>query len=152
MQHDDDVGAGGQCLAIAGLLVAAVAIVAVVLEDEETKTAGEFDGVVGAAIIHKNADVDQVGHFSDRGLESFLRIVGGHDDRDALAVNHFAVTKGVTDSLPEMVRGKLVVPTYWVRWAHCGLFLGCSSICIPSFFGLKNAACSTGHPGNRACR
>src|ERR1700728_2174006 len=40
MKHDDDVGAGGQSFAIAGLLVASVAVVAVVLEDIQAKLPG----------------------------------------------------------------------------------------------------------------
>ena len=94
MKHDDDVGAGGQSLAIAGLLVASVAVVAVVLEDIQAQLPGEIDGVVGTVVVHQNADVDQVGQFSHRDLQSFLRVVSGHDDRDALAVDHLAETKG----------------------------------------------------------
>ena len=64
MQHDDDVGAGGQGFAIAGLLVAPVAVVAVVLEDVQAQAAGEINGAVGAVIIDQDADVDQFGQFA----------------------------------------------------------------------------------------
>ena len=59
------------------------------LKDVQAEAAGKVDGVVGAVVINQNADVDEVGQFSDRDFESLLRIVGGHDDRDALAVDHF---------------------------------------------------------------
>jgi hypothetical protein len=59
-----------------------------VLEDEQTEAARKFHGSVGAAVIHQNSDVDKFRKLPDRGLERFLRIVGGHYDRDALAIDH----------------------------------------------------------------
>ena len=90
VEHDDDIGASGQSFAVAGLLVASVAVVAVVLKDEEAEAAAEIDGMVGTVIVDQDADVDQARQFIDGDLQSLLRIVGGHDDRDALAVDHFA--------------------------------------------------------------
>ena len=48
VQHDHDVGAGGQSLAIAGLLIASVTVVAIVLEDVKAETRGDFDGMVAS--------------------------------------------------------------------------------------------------------
>ena len=55
MEHDDDVGAGGQGFAIAGLLIAAIAVVAVVQEDMEAETLRQSDGAVLAVVVHKDA-------------------------------------------------------------------------------------------------
>src|SRR5579862_8269660 len=82
MNHDDDVGASGQSFAITGLLVAAVTIIAIVLEDVQTETAGNIDGLIGTAVIDQDADVNEFGKFSDGRFESLLRVVSGHDDRD----------------------------------------------------------------------
>src|SRR5450755_4091378 len=88
MQHDDHVGALRQRLAIAGHLIAPVTVVAVVLEDVQAKAVGQVDGVVGTVVVDEDADVDEAGQFSYGDFESLFRIVGGHDDRHALAVNH----------------------------------------------------------------
>src|SRR5579863_6182237 len=97
MKHDDDIGAGGQGFAIAGLLVASVAVVAVVLENVEAETAGQVDGVVAAVVVHQDTDIHQVGNFFHRGLESLRRVVRGHDDCDAFAVNHLLTTISLPD-------------------------------------------------------
>ena len=91
-----------RCFAIAGLLVASVPVVAIVLENEQAQAAGEIDGLIAAVVVDQNADVDQIGQFSDGDLERLLRVVGGHDDRDAFAVDHGARMMRVTDSLPEI--------------------------------------------------
>jgi hypothetical protein len=72
----------------------------VVLEDVQTEAVGEIYGLVGTAIVHKYADVNEVGQLPDCDLQSLFRIVGGHDDRDALSVNHLVKD---TNSLPEML-------------------------------------------------
>src|SRR6202140_3503 len=51
VEHDDDVGARREGLAVAGLLVASVAIIAVVLEDVQAKAAGKIHSLVGAGIV-----------------------------------------------------------------------------------------------------
>ena len=88
MQHDDYIGAGGESFAIAGLLIAAIAVIAVVLEDLQAEAAREIDSLVGAVIIHEDADIDQVGQLSDGDLEGLLRVVSGHYYRYAFAVDH----------------------------------------------------------------
>jgi len=80
-----------------------------VLEDQQAELAGEIDSVVGTVVVDQDADVDQVGQLSDGDLEGLLRIVGGHDDRDALAVDH-GEELGCVTSLPEMVAGVLGPP------------------------------------------
>src|ERR1700722_4818735 len=93
MEHDDNVRAGGQSLTVAGLLVTSVAIVAVMLEHVQTQAARQIDSVVGTVIVHQDAHVDKIGQFSHGGLESLLRVVSGHGNRDALGVNHFVGRK-----------------------------------------------------------
>jgi len=88
MKHDDHVSAFGQSFAVAGLLIAAVTVVAIVLEDLQAEAACEIDGAVGAVVIDKNADIHEIRQSACRDLESFLRVIGGHDDRDAFAVDH----------------------------------------------------------------
>jgi len=88
VDHDDDVGAGGQGFAIAGLLVASVAVVAVVDEILETEFLRHFHGAVFAVVVDEDAGVDDFGQLADGLLKSFLRVVGGEDDRDALGVDH----------------------------------------------------------------
>ncbi len=101
MEHDDNVGARGQGFAITGLLIAAITVVAVVLEDLQAEAARQVNGLVGAVVIHQNADIDQLGKFSDGGLERFLRVVGGHYDRDALAVDHGSKITAGNSMIPE---------------------------------------------------
>ena len=64
MKHDHDVGSRGQGFAIAGLLVASVAVVAVVLEDIEAEAPAEINGVVGTVIVNQDADIDELGSSS----------------------------------------------------------------------------------------
>ncbi len=88
MQHDDDVRTGGQGLAIAGLLVAPITIIAVVLEDDQSEAACDVHCLVRAVVVDENADVHQIGQLSHGDLEGLLRVISGHNDRDALAVDH----------------------------------------------------------------
>src|SRR5579859_6469932 len=88
MDHNDDVGSFCKGLAIARHLVAAVAVVAVVLENLKTQAVTKSGRVVMTVIVDQNTNVDEVGKFGNRGLQRLLRVVGGHDDRDAFAVDH----------------------------------------------------------------
>ncbi len=63
MHHDDHIRARGQGLAVAGLLVASVAIILVMHEQLQPQLVGNFDGAVGAVIVHENADIDQLWQF-----------------------------------------------------------------------------------------
>ena len=67
-----------------------------------TQLVAEIYGVVGTVIVDQDADVDQARQFIDGDLQSLLRVVSGHDDRDALPVDHFFEKKKRTKvSLPE---------------------------------------------------
>ncbi len=88
VKHDDYIGARGEGFAVAGLLIASIAVVAVVLEYEQAHAASQIDGAVGAVVVHQNADVHKFRQFSHRDFEGLLRVVGGHYDRDALGVDH----------------------------------------------------------------
>src|SRR5271166_2180946 len=61
VDHDDNVGTGGQSFTVTGLLVAAVPIVAVVHEGLQAQALRDFQGTVGTVVINQNAYVDQVG-------------------------------------------------------------------------------------------
>jgi len=91
VKHDDDVGAGGEGLAITGLLVPSVAVIAVMDEMLDAEFLRDFDGAVLAVIIDQDAGIDEVGKLADGGFEGFLRIVGGQNYRDALAVDHASI-------------------------------------------------------------
>src|SRR4029077_2180578 len=88
VQHDDDIGARGQGFAVAGLLVTAIAVVAVVLENVQAQLVRKVNGAVRAVVIDQDADVHQFRHFSHRSRNRLLRVVGRHHDRDAFTVNH----------------------------------------------------------------
>jgi hypothetical protein len=57
MEHDNYVGARGQRLPVAGLLIAAVTVIAVVLKNLQPQPSREIYGAIGASIVHQNADV-----------------------------------------------------------------------------------------------
>ena len=63
VHHDDHVRARSQGLSIAGLLIAAIAVVPVVLTRIAARGAGHFNRPVGALIIHQDADIDQFRQF-----------------------------------------------------------------------------------------
>jgi hypothetical protein len=58
-------------------------------EDLQAQFLGDSHGFIGAVVIYENFDVRDVGDFADGFLERLLRVIGGHDYDDALAVNHF---------------------------------------------------------------
>ena len=79
VDHHHDVGAARQRLAVAGLLVAAVAEVALVLDHREAEPAGERHGAVAAAVVHQDDLVHRAGRdVRDGPLERGLGVVGGH--------------------------------------------------------------------------
>ena len=88
MHHDDDIGAGGQRLAIAGLLVAAVAVVFVVDEDQQAKLLGELDRLVLAVVVDQDASIHQVGNLPHRRFQRHLGVVGRHHHGYAFSVDH----------------------------------------------------------------
>ena len=88
MQHDDDIGTRGQGFAVAGLLVTAVAVVAVVLENVQAQLVRKVNGTVRAVVIDQYADVHHFRQFCHRCCERLLRVVGRHHDRDVFAINH----------------------------------------------------------------
>src|SRR5215469_14674046 len=102
MQHDDHVRARRQSLAVASLLIASVPIVAVMPEDIESQPPSQFDGLIAAVIVHKNADVDQRWKFRHRGFERLLRVICGHDDRYSFAVEHGRPRVGTLTSVAEL--------------------------------------------------
>src|ERR1019366_3132550 len=77
MDHDDDVGAGGQCFAVAGLLIAAIAVVAVVDKRLQTEPVRDFESAIGTVVVDQNADIDQVGQVPNRRFQRLLRVVRG---------------------------------------------------------------------------
>ena len=92
MDHDDDVSAGGERFAIAGLLIAAVSVVTIVGEALQAELTRNFKSTVGAVVVDENADIDQAGQFPHRRCQRFFRVVSGQDDGNAFAVDHAAIS------------------------------------------------------------
>ena len=88
MHHDDNVGARCQRLAVTGLLIASVPVIAVVDVVLQAESMRDFDSAVGAVVIHQDPDIHQVGQLPYRYFQRLFRVVGGQHHRDALAVNH----------------------------------------------------------------
>ena len=88
MHHDNDVGAGGESLTVAGLLVASVTVVIVVNEHVQPQLLGDFDGAIGAVIVHQDADIHQIRKLADGGFQRLLGVICGHDDGNPFAVDH----------------------------------------------------------------
>ena len=83
VHHHDDGGAGAQGLAVAGFLVGAVAVVAVVDEQFEAHFAGDLGGFVGTAIVHQDDQIDHLARQIGVGhVERLGGIVGRHDHHD----------------------------------------------------------------------
>ena len=61
---------GGESLAIAGLLVAPVAVIGVVDEGLHTEALRELGGAILARIVDENFDIDDVGQF----IHGFSRV------------------------------------------------------------------------------
>src|SRR5581483_2020532 len=90
VKHDDHVGSRGKSGPRTGVLVASIAVVASMSVDFQAKALGQFYGFVGTVVVDQDATVHQLGDFTDGGFQSLLRVVGGHDHRYALAVDHRA--------------------------------------------------------------
>ncbi len=93
VHHHHDVGAGPERFAVAGLLIRAVAVVAVVNEQLQPHVARDLGGFIGAAVIHQN---DQVHHLVRQigvgHVQRFGGIVGRHDDHDFGFVRHASLS------------------------------------------------------------
>ena len=88
MDHDHDVGAGGEGFAIAGLLIAAVSVVGIVDEGLHAEAAGKRGGLVFAGVVDKDLDIDDVGEFAHGLFQGLFGVVCRHDDRDSFSVDH----------------------------------------------------------------
>ncbi len=88
VDHDDNIGAGGQSFPVAGLLIAAITVVAVVDEGLQAEAVRDFEGAIGTVIVDENADIDQVGQFPYRRFQRFFRVVSGEHHGNAFAVDH----------------------------------------------------------------
>src|SRR5262249_5756392 len=89
--HDDEIGAPFQGQPIAGLLVPAITLVAVVAEHKEVVSARHLDRLVGGEIVHQDDVVDDVRRdLAERPLQRARRIVGRQDDTDFLVIDHAA--------------------------------------------------------------
>ena len=77
------VGAGAQGFAVAGLLVGAVAVIAVVNEEFQSQFAGDLGSLVGAAVVHQNDEIDHVARQIGVGhVERLGGVVRRHDHHD----------------------------------------------------------------------
>jgi hypothetical protein len=66
-------------------------------EDLQTEKVRDLYGLIGALVVDQDFDVCHFGKLADSLLERLRRIVGGHDDRDALPVNHSALLSTLDD-------------------------------------------------------
>jgi hypothetical protein len=108
VHHDDDLGAGAQCLRVTGLLVGAVSVVAIVQEQFQVQLAGDGDGVVGAAVIDKDDHVEVVlRQLGERHAQRAPGVVGGHHDHDLRPV--------FGRSFPGLTGCQLFCPTHVIR-------------------------------------
>jgi hypothetical protein len=57
-------------------------------KNEQAKFSCHVDGLVAAVVVDENADIDELRQFGHSGRQRFLRVVSGHNHRDALAVDH----------------------------------------------------------------
>lgn len=55
--------------------------------------------LIGALVVDQDFDVCHFGKLADSLLERLRRIVGGHDGRDALPVNHSALLCTLDDPI-----------------------------------------------------
>jgi len=89
VEHDHDVRASGQRLAVAGLLVAAIPAVLRVHHVVHAKLPRHVDGAIHAGVVYQHDVVGDGAIDLGSGLpERRLRVVGGHDHIDALAGEH----------------------------------------------------------------
>src|ERR1700730_17661208 len=88
MNHDHDVGASRKGLAVAGLLIASIAIICVMDKGVHPKALREGCGLVCAGVVDKNFDIDNVRQLSHGALQWFLSAVCRHYNRDTFAVDH----------------------------------------------------------------
>ena len=83
VDHDHDVRPGAQRFRVAGLLVRAVAVVAVVHEDLEAELSRDVERGVGRAVVHQDHEVHGVlRQLLVRQPERPSGVVGGHHDDD----------------------------------------------------------------------
>jgi len=111
MDHDDDIRAATEGLAVTGLLVTAVAEILSMHEGDQAELAGEFGGAVLTAVINQDDLIDKFGgQIAVGSFEGLGRIIGGHDHYDFFAVQH-------TVKLRPRIR----------RWIgnHCQLIIPC---------------------------
>src|SRR5664279_3187901 len=94
VDHDHDIGACREGFPIAGLLVPAVAKVAVVLEHRQSQLPGQCRGFVFAVIVHQDAYIHQFGDLPHSRFQRALRVVGRHYHRDPFTVDHLGSLDG----------------------------------------------------------
>src|SRR5262249_9541014 len=83
VDHHDDVGAGAKGFAVAGFLIGAVAVVAIVNEQFQSKLAGDLGGLIGAAVVHQDDQVDHIaGQVRIGHVEGFGGVIGRHHHHD----------------------------------------------------------------------
>jgi hypothetical protein len=59
------------------------------LEDTQTQAIGQRDCSIGTVVVNQDAEIHEVGQFARGGRKRLLRVIGGHYNRNAFAVNHF---------------------------------------------------------------
>ena len=94
MDHHDVIGLAGEGFRVAGLLVAAVALVAFVSDHGQAQFVGDGDGLVAAAVVDENHFVHGIDRKIGNGLtQRRFGVVGRHDDDSAVIAGHGARQK-----------------------------------------------------------
>jgi len=87
--HDHDVGFGVQGLGVAGLLVAAVAHVALVQKTANPQPPGHLQSLVMGGVVHQQDLVHYVrGDILIGALQGSSGVIGGHDYQDSFSQQH----------------------------------------------------------------
>src|SRR5581483_11758666 len=90
MNHDDNVGAMLQRVAVTSLLIAAVATILWVLDDDQTHFAGHLHRAIATAVIHEDHFVDRAdGHIRQRRRQCGFGVISREDSNDlVLTLGH----------------------------------------------------------------
>ena len=88
MHHNDDVSVFGESFAVAGLLIAAITIVAVVHKVHQAELARNFHGPVRAEIIDQDAGIHDVRQLLHGHGKRLLGVVCRHYYSYTFSIQH----------------------------------------------------------------
>ena len=92
MNHDNIVGTAFECVFVAGLLIAAVAVVLIVFDDCQAQFASQLGSAIGAAVIDQNYFIHDIDWNVSQSLTQRLRgVVCRHDNDDSTFQTRYRV-------------------------------------------------------------